>query len=145
MTLPVSGSTSTSHRCVAKPGPAAGTTRAAWATIGPPLFIDEIAELSNFWTLRGGFSAAPNDKFEVGIDAAYLSALEEFDRPIALEFLYCYEQMNLGLTAEAALRELGRRTGLLEVRIFVLSVVVHRQTGGQNSSCDMFSPPFSGD
>lgn len=55
---------------------------------------------------------------------------EEFSRPISLEFLYCYEQMNLGMSSEMALRELGRRTGLLEVKIFVLAVVVHRQTGG---------------
>ena len=55
---------------------------------------------------------------------------DEFDRPISLEFLYCYEQMNLGLAPEAALRDMGRRTGLLEMKIFILAVVVQRQTGG---------------
>ena len=64
------------------------------------------------------------------ISQAMYAVAEEFSGPIALEFLYCYEQMNLGLPAETALRELGRRTGLLEIKIFVLSVIVHRQTGG---------------
>jgi len=64
------------------------------------------------------------------VSQAMKAVADEFSAPVSLEFLYCYEQMNLGLTAEAALRELGRRTSLLEVKIFVLSVVVHRQTGG---------------
>ena len=64
------------------------------------------------------------------ISQAIQAVADEFSRPISLEFLYCYEQMNLGLPAEAALRELGRRTGLLEIKIFILAVVVHRQTGG---------------
>jgi tight adherence protein B len=64
------------------------------------------------------------------ISQAMRSVADEFSRPIALEYLYCYEQMNLGLSPEAALREMARRTGLLEVKIFVLAVVVHRQTGG---------------
>ena len=55
---------------------------------------------------------------------------DEFSAPISLEFLYCYEQMNLGLSMDSALRALSRRTGLLEIRIFVLAVVVHNQTGG---------------
>ena len=64
------------------------------------------------------------------ITQAIQAVAEEFSQPISLEFLYCYEQMNLGLPAEAALRDLGRRTGLLEIKIFILAVVVHRQTGG---------------
>ena len=64
------------------------------------------------------------------ITQAMQAVSEEFDDPVSTEFMYCYEQMNLGMSAENALRELGRRTGLLEIKIFVLSVVVHRQTGG---------------
>jgi tight adherence protein B len=55
---------------------------------------------------------------------------QEFGPPIALEFGYCYDQQDLGLSPEAALRDLAQRTGLLELRVFVLVVVVHRQTGG---------------
>lgn len=55
---------------------------------------------------------------------------DEFEAPIAAEFAYCYEQQNLGLPPEVALRDLARRTGLLEIKIFVLAVLVQQQTGG---------------
>jgi len=61
---------------------------------------------------------------------ALQSVADEFSAPVAEEFGVCYEQQNLGLSPEAAMRDLARRTGLLEIKIFVLAVVVHRQTGG---------------
>ena len=64
------------------------------------------------------------------ITQAMQSVADEFEEPVSIEFLYCYEQMNLGMSPERALRELGRRTGILEIKIFILSVVVHRQAGG---------------
>lgn len=54
----------------------------------------------------------------------------EADVPLAEEFSYCCDQQRLGLSADAALRDLARRSGLLEIRIFVLAVLVQRQTGG---------------
>jgi tight adherence protein B len=61
---------------------------------------------------------------------AMQTVANEFDSPIADEFAYCYEQQNLGLSPELALRDLVRRTGLLEVKIFVLALLVQQQTGG---------------
>jgi tight adherence protein B len=58
------------------------------------------------------------------------SVSDEFSAPIAGEFAFCYEQQNLGLSPETAMRELARRTGLLEVKIFVLAMLVQQQTGG---------------
>ncbi len=58
---------------------------------------------------------------------------DEFSLPISLEFFFCHEQMNLGLSPDDAMRDLARRTGLLEIKIFVLAVVVHQQTGGNLS------------
>ena len=55
---------------------------------------------------------------------------DEFSAPIAGEFAFCYEQQNLGLSPETTLRELARRTGLLELKIFVLAMLVQQQTGG---------------
>ncbi len=55
---------------------------------------------------------------------------EEFKPPVNVEFGYCYEQQNLGLAPEVALHDLAQRTGLMEVKIFVLAVLVHRQAGG---------------
>jgi tight adherence protein B len=53
-----------------------------------------------------------------------------FDQPLAAEFTYCFEQQNLGLSPELSLRDLARRTGLLEVKIFVLALVVQQESGG---------------
>ena len=55
---------------------------------------------------------------------------EEFPQPIAGEFAYCYEQQNLGLAADVALRDLSRRTALMEINIFVVAVVIQKQVGG---------------
>jgi tight adherence protein B len=61
---------------------------------------------------------------------ALQAVADEFDPPIAGEFTYCYEQQNMGLAPEIALRDLARRTGLLEIKIFVLAMMVQQQTGG---------------
>ena len=61
---------------------------------------------------------------------ALQAVADEFSAPIAEEFGYCYDQQNLGLSPEAALRDLANRSGLLELKIFVLAVMIHRQTGG---------------
>jgi tight adherence protein B len=58
------------------------------------------------------------------------SVADEFAAPVASEFAYCYEQQNLGLPPETALRELARRSGLIELKIFVLALLVQQQTGG---------------
>jgi tight adherence protein B len=55
---------------------------------------------------------------------------DEFPPPIATEFSYCYEQQNLGLSPELSMRDLARRTGLLEIKIFVTALLVQQQTGG---------------
>jgi tight adherence protein B len=64
------------------------------------------------------------------ISQALQTVAEESSRPAAEEFRYAYEQQNLGLSPEAAMRALARRTDLLELKIFVMAVTVHRQTGG---------------
>jgi tight adherence protein B len=54
----------------------------------------------------------------------------EFSDPIAKEFAYCTEQQNLGLPAETAMIQLARRTGILEIRMFVVATTVQREAGG---------------
>jgi len=61
---------------------------------------------------------------------AFQSVADEGAPPISEEFGFCYEQQNLGLSPEAAMRDLAERTGLLELKIFVMAVMIHRQTGG---------------
>jgi tight adherence protein B len=55
---------------------------------------------------------------------------EEFDRPIAVEFAFSYEQQNLGLPASVVLRDLAKRNGVLEIHIFVIALLIQQQTGG---------------
>ena len=57
----------------------------------------------------------------------------DFPAPIAEEFMMCSEQQNLGLDPELALRQLARRCGLIELKIFVVAVLVQRQVGGNLS------------
>lgn len=64
------------------------------------------------------------------IPHALRGVADEFDPPISREFSYCFEQQNLGLDLEVTLRDLARRTGLLEIRIFVMGLVIQQQTGG---------------
>jgi tight adherence protein B len=64
------------------------------------------------------------------VSQALQAVSDEFPPPLSSEFAFCYEQQNLGLTTEAALRDLSRRTGLLEIKIFVLALLVQQQTGG---------------
>ncbi|WZP00655.1 type II secretion system F family protein [Isosphaeraceae bacterium EP7] len=61
---------------------------------------------------------------------AMLAVAEEFPQPISTEFSFCYEQQNMGLSPEATFRDLNRRTGIIELKIFVMAVLVQQQTGG---------------
>jgi tight adherence protein B len=61
---------------------------------------------------------------------AFQGVADEFEDPIATEFAHCYEQQNLGLAPEVAMRDMARRIDLVEMKIFMLAVLVQRQTGG---------------
>ncbi|HEV8004087.1 MAG TPA: type II secretion system F family protein [Planctomycetaceae bacterium] len=50
--------------------------------------------------------------------------------PISVEFASCCEQQNLGLSQEIALQELARRTGVMELQMFVVAMLVQRRSGG---------------
>jgi tight adherence protein B len=55
---------------------------------------------------------------------------DEFRDPVGTEFGFCYEQQNLGLSLDLALKQMAERTGLMELKIMVLAMLVQRQTGG---------------
>ncbi len=67
------------------------------------------------------------------VPQAFLAVADSFEPPIAGEFAHCQEQQNLGLLPEVTYRELARRTGVLEVKIFVMAMMIQRQTGGNLS------------
>jgi tight adherence protein B len=55
---------------------------------------------------------------------------EEMPQPIADEFNRVYEEQNLGIPVEDSLKNMCERVPNLDLRFFVTSVIVQRQTGG---------------
>src|SRR6476469_10773912 len=55
---------------------------------------------------------------------------EEMPAPIAKEFGRVYEEQNLGIPLEEALRAITERVPNLDLKFFVTSVAIQRQTGG---------------
>ncbi len=58
---------------------------------------------------------------------------DAFEDPIAGEFDNCQRQQNLGLRPEVSFQEMAQRSGILEMRIFVMAMLIQRQTGGHLS------------
>jgi tight adherence protein B len=55
---------------------------------------------------------------------------EEMPEPISTEFNRVYEEQNLGIALDESLRNLTERIPNLDLRFFVTSVIIQRQTGG---------------
>src|SRR5206468_9537186 len=55
---------------------------------------------------------------------------EEMKGPIAHEFGRVFEEQNLGIPLELALRGMSERVPAVDVRFFVIAVVIQRATGG---------------
>ncbi len=64
------------------------------------------------------------------VTGAFQIVAHDFEAPLGTEFAYCYEQQNLGIPHDVALRDLARRTGVMELQIFVVALLVQRRTGG---------------
>ncbi|CAE7505023.1 unnamed protein product, partial [Symbiodinium sp. CCMP2456] len=64
------------------------------------------------------------------VPAALQIIADHFEKPIATEFALCYEQQNLGMSRESALRRLAARSGVMELQIFVVALLVQARSGG---------------
>jgi tight adherence protein B len=64
------------------------------------------------------------------VPQALQAVADAFEDPLAGEFASCQKQQNLGLRPEVTFKEMAQRTGILEVRIFVMALLIQRQTGG---------------
>lgn len=62
--------------------------------------------------------------------AALHVVAEEMPAPISTEFGRVFEEQNLGIPIEDALRAMTERVPLTDLRFFVTSVAIQRQTGG---------------
>lgn len=56
--------------------------------------------------------------------------VEEMPNPISHEFNLAYEQQNLGVPIETALKSMLKRMPNLDLKFFVTAVAIQRQTGG---------------
>jgi tight adherence protein B len=56
--------------------------------------------------------------------------VEEMPAPISTEFCIAYEEQNLGVPIEAALKNMVHRMPNLDLKFFVTAVAIQRQTGG---------------
>ncbi len=65
-----------------------------------------------------------------GLAAAMHLVAEEMKGPVAVEFGRVFEEQNLGVPLELALRAMADRTPLVDVRFFVTAVIIQRATGG---------------
>ena len=57
-------------------------------------------------------------------------AAEELDDPIGTEFEKTLNEINFGVSATDALKSLADRVDCLDLRFFVISVIIQRETGG---------------
>jgi tight adherence protein B len=64
------------------------------------------------------------------VPAAFQMVADNFESPISDEFRLCYEEQNLGIPNETALRNLARRTGVMELQILVVALLVQTRSGG---------------
>jgi tight adherence protein B len=67
------------------------------------------------------------------VPQALQAVIESSEQPIAGAFADCQKQLNLGLRPELSFQDLARRTGLVEMRIFVMALLLQRQVGGNLS------------
>jgi tight adherence protein B len=67
------------------------------------------------------------------VPQAFQAVGDTFEPPIAGEFGSCQEQQNLGLLPEVTYRDLAHRVDVLEMKIFVMAMLIQRQTGGNLS------------
>jgi tight adherence protein B len=65
-----------------------------------------------------------------GLASGLRLVAEEMKGPIADEFNRIFEEQNLGIPIELALRNMADRVPVMDVRFFVIAVVIQRATGG---------------
>lgn len=64
------------------------------------------------------------------LPAGFHLVAEQMGDPVGSEFARCYEEQNLGIPLEDALREMTKRIPNVDLSFFVTAVIIQRQTGG---------------
>ncbi|HZZ28064.1 MAG TPA: type II secretion system F family protein [Pirellulales bacterium] len=64
------------------------------------------------------------------LSAGFNLVAGEMKAPIGIEFQRCYEEQNLGISLDEALKNLTNRVPNLDLKFFCTALVLQRQTGG---------------
>lgn len=64
------------------------------------------------------------------VPAALRMIADDYQSPVKEEFALCYEQQDLGMARDLALRKLADRTQIMELQIFVVALLVQTRSGG---------------
>ena len=64
------------------------------------------------------------------VTSSFQVVADNFQDLLGCEFRYCSEQQNLGMPLQVSLRDLARRTGVIELKMFAVTLSVQRQSGG---------------
>ena len=118
-------------------GPILGTAAAAAGAAVPLIYVEArrrarreklLAQLPNAFDLMARVIRAGQS-----VPQALQAIADTFEPPISAEFANCQKRQNLGLRPEVAFHEMAHRCDLLELRIFVMALLIQRQTGGNLS------------
>jgi tight adherence protein B len=64
------------------------------------------------------------------VDQAFAVAARRMRPPLASEFRRCTRQLELGISLPAALRSFQQRVRVMDIQIFVTTLTIHRESGG---------------
>ena len=111
----------------------------------PPLMGLFLGSLPFFWLMRrrrkriSQFVAAMPEAVELisralraghGLASGLQLVADEMKGTVADEFNRVFEEQNLGIPIELALRNMADRIPVMDVRFFVIAVIIQRSTGG---------------
>lgn len=65
-----------------------------------------------------------------GFTSGMKLAADEFEDPLGTEFDQTLDEINYGVAVQEALTSLGKRIGCHELKFFIVSVILQRETGG---------------
>ena len=118
-------------------GPILGVPAFIGGAVGPLVYVKQkararrerfLAELSGAFDLMARVIRSGQS-----VPQAFQAVADSFEEPIATAFSRCREQQNLGLPPESAFQELAEQSGVLEMRIFAMAMLIQRQVGGNLS------------
>jgi tight adherence protein B len=118
-------------------GPIAGGIAAILAALAPLLYVRfawqarqerYLKQLPNAFELMARVIRAGQS-----VPQSLQAVADAFEDPLAHEFQTCLQKQNLGMRPELAFQAMAESSGILEIRIFAMAMLIQRQSGGNLS------------